>query len=293
MACLTLKDRAAQALALGKGERIDWSAVLPATVVALANYHLFQLFQNPSAGTYPGAALNAAVVTGGSAPSLPSGIINFLDPVAPDRSYFLYGECLPQTAPMLGELILFDLLAYYPGIPANNAAPQALVGAASVLPPRLANGRGVHMMLDTTAALGAVAANDVITYTNNLGVAGRTTPAFAVVPSSPIGRVPHSRYIVPLQDGDDGVQSAQTHDLSAAMGGGTLALTLIKPLVSIPIPANLSTTSGIGVAKWFVDPLDVTEILTGAALSAVFIPSAATASAQLLGHLKNVKLNPN
>jgi hypothetical protein len=286
-----MRDRAAQAMALGKSERIDWAAVLPATVVTLANYHLFQLFLNPAAGTYPGVALNAQIVTGGTTPSLTSGLINFLDPVAPDRSYLSYGECLPQSA-TLGELIIFDLLAYYPGIACNNAAPQALVGAASVLPPRIANGRGVHMMIDTTAALGAAAANNVITYTNRLGVAGRNTPSFAMVPSSPLGRVPHSRYILPLQAGDDGVQSVQTFDLTVAMGGGTVSLCLIKPLASIPVPANFSTTSGVGQMSWFDDPLDINEVLTAAALSAVFIPSAAVASAQLLGHLKNAKFNP-
>lgn len=287
MGCTTLVDLASSALALGKGERLDWAATLPATVVALANYHLFQLFRNPAAGIYPGAALTAAIVTGGTTPSLSSGLLNFLDPVAPDRSYFLYGECLPQSGGLLGELIIFDLLAYYPGI-GTGAAPQALVGAASVLPPRMASGRGVMMMLDVITALAAGAANNVITYTNRLGVAARNTPAFAMVPSSPLGRVPHSRFILPLQAGDDGVQSAQTVDLSAAMGGGTFALTLIKPLISIPVGLN-----GIGARSWFVDPLDITEILTGAALSAIYIPSAAVASALLLGSLKNVKLNPS
>lgn len=291
--CMTLKDKAAAALALGKGERIDWQATLPAVVVALANYHLFQLFQNPAAGTYPGAALTAAVVTGGTTPSLTSGLINFLDPVAPDRSYFLYGECQPLSA-VLGELIIFDLLAYYPQIDANNAAPQVLAGAASVLPARMASGRGVMFMLDTTVLLGAGASNAVITYTNRLAVGGQATPAFALVPNSPLGRVPHSRFILPLQAGDDGVQSAQGIDLTAAMGAGSqVALSLIKPLVSIPVPANFSTTSGIGKASWWVDPLDITEILTGAALSAVFIPSAATANALLQGHLKNVRFNPS
>ena len=290
MACTTLVDKASAALALGKGERLGYTAMLPATVVALANYHLFQLFLNPAAGTYPGAALTAAIVTGGTTPSLASGLLNFLDPVAPDRSYFLYGECLPLS-PTLGELLIFDLLAYYPGI-GTGAAPQALLGAASVLPARIASGRNVMMMLDTTAALAAGASNNVITYTNRLGVAGRVTPAFAMVPSSPIGRVPTSRHILPLQAGDDGVQSAQIVDLTAAMGGGTMSLALINPLMSIPVPANFSVSSGIGQRSWFVDPLDITEILTGAALSAVFVPSAATASAVLAGHLKNVKLNP-
>lgn len=290
--CMTLVDKAAAALALGKGERVDWAATLPATVAALGNYHLFQLFNNPAPGVYSGAALGAQVVTGGTTPSLTSGLLNFLDPAPPDQSYFLYGECLPQSA-TLGELIIFDLLAYYPGINMNNAAAQALTGAASVLPARLANGRGAHFMLDVSSALGAGASNLVLTYTNRLGTAGQVTPAFAMVASSPIGRVPHSRFIMPLAAGDDGVQSAQTFDLSAAMGAGTAALSLIKPLVSIPVPANFSTTSGIGQRSWFVDPLDITQILTGAALSAVFIPSAATANALLLGHLKNVRFNPN
>jgi hypothetical protein len=290
MACGTLRDRAAQALALGKGERLDWTAVLPATVVALANYHLYQLFTNPGAGVYTGAALTAQVVTGGTTPSHASGLLNFLDPTPPDQSYFLYGECLPLSQ-TVGELLIFDLLAYYPLI-GTGAAPQALIGAASVLPPRIASGRGVQMMLDTSAALGAGASNLVITYTNRLGVAGRLTPSFALVPSSPVGRVPHARFILPLQSGDDGVQSAQTADLSAPMGGGTMSLCLIKPLISIPIPANFSALSGVGQRSWWVDPLDITEILTGAALSAVFIPSAAVASAQLVGHLKNVRIDP-
>lgn len=291
--CITLQDKAASALALGKGERVDWTAILPSTVVALANYHLFQLFLNPAAGTYPGVALNAQTVTGGTTPSLTSGLINFLDPTAPDRSYFLYGEALSQSSTMLGEVIIFDLLAYYPGISAATGAPQGLIGGLSDLPSRIASGRGVHMMLDTTVALGALATTCQITYTNRLGTAGRLTPSFNVVASSPVGRVPHARFILPLQAGDDGVQSVQTFDLLATMGAGVISLCLIKPLISIPIPANFSTTSGIGQRSWWVDPLDITEILTGAALSAVFIPSAAVGSAQLIGHLKNVRLNPN
>ena len=293
MSCLTIKDRAAQSLALGKGERQLWTAVLPATVVALANYHLFQLFLNPAAGTYPGVILTAQTVIGGTTPSLTSGLINFLDPAAPERSYFLEGECLPMTSPMLGELLIFDLLAYYPGLVANSLLPQPLIGAASVLPARMASGRGVHMMLDTAVALGAGASNCAITYTNRLGVGGRVTPTFALIPSSPQGRVPTARHILPLQAGDDGVQSVQIYDQTALMGAGTISICLIKPLISIPVPANFSTTSGVGQAYWFNDPLDVTEILTGAALSAIFIPSAATGSAQLGGFLKNVMLNPN
>jgi hypothetical protein len=77
------------------------------------------------------------------------------------------------------------------------------------------------------------------------------------------------------------------------MAAGVYALTLIKPLVSIPVPANFSVSSGVGQAAWFSDPLDVNEVLTGAALSAVFIPSAAVGSAQLLGHLKNARFNPS
>lgn len=291
--CNTMLDLAAAAMALGKTERKDFLATLPATVVALANYCLYQLFSVPSAGAYGGAALGAVTVDGGTTPSITGGLLNFIDPTAPDRSYLSYGECLPQSA-TLGELIIYDLLAYYPGLDFNTGAAQVLTGAASVLPSRVANGKGAMFMLDVTTALGAGAATAVITYTNRSAVGGQTTPALTIVVSSPQGRIPHASYIIPLAAGDDGVQSAQGFDLSGAgMGAGVGALSIIKPLASIPIPANFSTTSGIGQRSWFVDPLEIDEILTEAALSAIFIPSAATASAVIKGHLKNVRFNPS
>jgi hypothetical protein len=290
--CITLKDLAARSLALGKGERIDWSATLPTTVVALANYHLYQLFVQPAAGVYSGAALNAQIVTGGTTPSHTSGLLNFLDPTAPEQSYFLHGEAWPYAS-ILGELLFMDLLAYYPGLNMNTPVAQALVGAASVIPSRITSGRGVLMMVDVTTLLGAGASNLVVTYTNRIGTAGRTTPSTAMVPSSPVGRISHQRWFLPLQSGDDGVQSAQTFDLTAGMGAGNAALSLVKPLVSIPIVSNWDSVVGMGIARWFEDPLDITQILTGAAITAVFIPSAAVASASLAGFLKNVRFNPN
>jgi hypothetical protein len=232
--------------------------------------------------------LTGVTVTGGTTPSLASGLLNFLDPIAPAQGYFVYGEILPQVA-SLGELILCDLLAYYPGISGANAALQPLVGAASVLPARLASGLGVHLLIDVTTTLGAGAATVVVGYTNRNGTAGQLTQTTTMIPSSVVGRVPTSRFLMPLQAGDDGVQSAQSFDLSASMAGGVMSLALIKPLVSIPI----GTLGTPGTRSWLVDPIDVTRILTGAALTAIFIPSAAFANLPLLGNLKNVKVNPN
>jgi hypothetical protein len=136
-------------------------------------------------------------------------------------------------------IMLVDLLVSAAGIDANTAGPQIIDTTALT---RYTDGVGVMATLEVTTALGGVAANCTVSYTNQAGLSGRSTVNTAMVTNcitcrlQPGGAMPAMR----LAAGDTGMRSVQTLTFSAAMGAGACALHLYRPLVLIP--TILSTT---------------------------------------------------
>lgn len=135
-------------------------------------------------------------------------------------------------------VLLADVVQAAGNINANSNTTQ-LVSTTQNL--RWTGGSGLMMTLEITGALGATAANVTLSYVNQAGSAG-TTAAIAMTTSGIAGR------LQPVQDGpairlatgDYGVRSIATAIFSAAMGGGTLAALIYKPLLLVP---TLATTS--------------------------------------------------
>lgn len=276
----------------GKYQRREWAKDLSATAtVALSGYHTFGAAGQPGVGSYTGgAALAAQQITGGSSPSITGGYFNFSDPSGSDQSFLTYGQANSFTAASGGQLILCDLLVLYQGFNANINTAQNTTGSAagtSIIPSR-EDGTSLIMFLDVQVALGATPSNVTVTYTRKDLTSGRATPAQAMTVSAAAIRIPHAQYFLALQNGDIDVVSVQTVQLSAAMGAGTFALWLARPLASIAI----NTVNTPGEARFLAGDARNVRIKTGAALSWIFIPSAANANWKIGGSMETGQWDP-
>lgn len=243
--------------------------------------HSFQTATKPAAGSYSGTALTRTQVTGGSSPSHTGGLILVADPSGSNQQYLTDGSIKNLVASGRGRLWLLDLLVYYPGIDGNVNTLQTMLSSAAgsdQRPSRGQSNRNTIAFFDVTTALGAGAANVTVGYTNQSSASGKSSGAFALTPSSVVGRVPHATLAMPLQSGDEGVASIQTVQLSAAMGAGSaLALCLANVLGFMDITEDLVCREKDFAAK----PWALTQIPTGAALTYLWEPISATASQRL------------
>jgi hypothetical protein len=289
----TFKERALQALLSGGRLEKTWSKDLPAASVTVGQMnHLFQYAGLPSAGTYPGVAKTATVVTGGDSPSMTSGIITLQAPLSNEQAILSYMDALSVVSTQAGVLLVGDLLAYYPGFDANSALSQATLGTPTtgdtIYTRAYTDYEGVLIFADVTVALGAGAANLSVVYTDQDGLTG-TTVSTAMLVSSPQGKIPYvytgNSPFLRLASGDRGVKSIQSCQLSAGMGvGGTFALCLFKPLLTIPVVQNSSATHNFGMWEGFTN-LEAILLGTNPALSMIWVPSA-TAVGTLTGMVK-------
>jgi hypothetical protein len=149
---------------------------------------------------------------------------------------------------------------------------------------RYPNGAGLRAYFSTEVAPTAGGPNlTTFTYTNQSGTTGKTlgvTVGFAATPVT--GMIPHSgnaatRYapFLPLAVGDYGIRDFENFTLSggtAYTGTGQLVLHLVKPLWSIPVPAN-----GIYSERDFVNQLpSLPKIPDGACLKFLVFQTGAT-----------------
>jgi hypothetical protein len=180
-------------------------------------------------------------------------------------------------------LHLVDLLLYYPGINLNSNALQNLVNGSGLT--RYTGGKGVRAFFEATVASGATAHNVAMTYTDDAGNAGNALPGtVAGVASSPAGSIIHSGTaanntgpFLPLAQGDGGVRSVQSVQLSAASGAGTGALVLCKPLAKIPLIA-----ANVAVERNQVLDLMGPEIIQDGACLAILVTAGAATAANSL-----------
>ncbi len=136
------------------------------------------------------------------------------------------------------RMMLCDYLLYYPFVDTDAVGEQQdMVQTVSL--PRYTDGKGVMMMAVAQSAASTVG-TFTVSYTNQDGVAGRTsavtyTKAVAgggALVSSTTNVVAGSQPFIQLQAGDSGVRSVESVTFSAA-GGGLMAIVLVKPLMHI------------------------------------------------------------
>lgn len=191
---------------------------------------------NPPANFYASSPLEAAHVEAIRGIHVPN--------VAPARQFvksltvMSAASSATATSNQNQRLLLCDYLLYYPFIDTDAIGEQQdMVQTVSL--PRYTDGKGVMMMAVAQSAASTVG-TFTVSYTNQDGVAGRTsaityTKAVAgggTIVSSTTNAASGSQPFIQLQAGDSGVRSVESVTFSAA-GGGLLAIVLVKPLMHI------------------------------------------------------------
>lgn len=203
--------------AMAAGQDIAWFKSAARTTVAGFWFSLFELAGNPGAGVLAGTSTTAGVVPDDTTAGFPpinsfgaglTGYISGLD----------YGSSVAS------RFRLFDCL-WKGGAYAFNAA--VALSAQPSYSARIPGGdyKGTQIWLETVTAFTGNQ-SIAITYTNQDGVAGRTTGTVATGVAPTLGRL----FQMPLQAGDTGVQKIESVT-STVSTVGTFNVLVLRPLL--------------------------------------------------------------
>lgn len=259
-------------------------------VAALATSQDQKLFF-PSATNAAGGfiSLNRAVVTSFGQSAIPAvassggtiptesllGYPTFNNPSAPALSYVGRIGSVLATA---GTVHVYDSLWSCSGFNGTLTTAQAVTSMPALTRPD-ANGEGAEIWIQCYTATGATASNITVQYTNQSGVASRSTVSTAMIVSMPANRM----FQVPLQSGDTGVRSIQSVTLSASTAtAGNFGVTLMRRICSfggaVPNVPNPSDFAALGLP----------EVLNDAALTFVH-QATTTSSGVIMGQLSLIQ----
>lgn len=215
------------------------------------------------------------------------------------KSLLNYG-LMTTAATGIGQFLLVDILGGYPYIDANSSSAQTCSNTNTL--PRYTDGKGVRAYMvsggtgyvasTTPTTVGAGAHNVAMTYTNASGVGSRQMPNTVAGTASAIqGHITHAGtaanqyFPLPMANGDAGVRSIQSIQLSAGTGtaGTYYHMILYRELGTLPVPA-----ANAYFERECLNAMPSLErVVDGAVLGLIFIPAAATAASTIfLGHVE-------
>jgi hypothetical protein len=211
----------------GAGYTFELCKPIAATATVPIPVTWFYLAGQPGAAAAPSPGMSGAALTSYA------GQVPFNNPVS-GNTYLMNMRAGSNGT---GTIVVADRLWHNSGIDVTNTGSQTVNSAA--WPARDANGstngEGVFIALEVVTATGAGTPTITVGYTNSDGTAGRTgTNIVSTVASSGSGYF----YYISLQDGDKGVRSVQTVQLSATWTSGTVSLVAFRPMVKLPVLAR-------------------------------------------------------
>ena len=237
---------------------------------------------SPIADAYAGTSLTYVATNDASG----SAIYHGGDVSTATKHFLNAGASIFAAAGAPWVLMCVDQVGYIPvtgtdvtGTTSRTVTMTALDGSA-----RYPNGEGLRAYISCEVAATAGGPNmTVFTYTNQAGTTGRTCPVTVSCAATPVaGQIIHTgnaanRYgpFIPLASGDTGIRDIENFTLTggtAYTGSGQMVIHLVKPLFSIPIPAN-----GIHSMTDFVNQLpSLPRIRDGAFLKFLLFQTGAT-----------------
>lgn len=235
-----------------------------ATLVAGRPASLWSLGGSPGAGSF-NTTLNG--VTLSSSSSMVAGQIPHVDPGSGNA----YLARLTGAATQAGVLLLLDRLWHNGGytITSTSAQNSTTPSWPSRSADGTANGDGVLLACEISAATGAGTPTITCAYTNQAGTGTRSaTNVQATVASSAIG----ATYFIGLQAGDTGVRSLQSVTLSATWTSGTMNMVAYRLLAALEIPIA-GVTNAIDMVTG-----GMPRLYNGVVPWLVFLPNTTTAS---------------
>lgn len=185
--------------------------------------------------------------------------------------------------------ILCDYLLYYPFIDEGTTDPQPLTNSVSL--PRWTDGKGVKIMAVSVAGrTGGQTFN--ISYTNQDGVAGRTTQTVIQNSATAIGTIVTSDKatngaagpFIPLQRGDTGVRSIESVQMISGPDVGLFTLVLVKPLITSQILEQTAPTE----EALLIEKASLPEIKDDAYLNWLCMPNGSLSGVSLFGMIETI-----
>lgn len=290
----TFSERLNQAITSGGKYETFWQKTFSAITLGRM-YHTFLAAGVPAAGVYPGVAKTATALAGGATPTVAGGYISTPDPLTTEQALAYFIDALSSGTNVNGTLIIGDLLATYQGFDGNTAASQATLGTPTTgdnILTRYTNAEGVLIFADVQTALGATSRALSVVYTDQGGATG-TTDSRTTIASVGANTLPWVYDglgpFFQLAAGDRGVKSIQSCALAVGgTGGGTFALNLFKPLITINVAGIQSSNNNYGRWDGFCD-LDAVLLQGSPALSMIWVPAASVAGT-LSGTYKKINM---
>lgn len=183
---------------------------------------------------YPGAGATPPAYTAGSGYTCSrttQGAIPFDNPVSGETRLMR----LSAVGATAGMLTVYDRLWTCSGL-TTAAAATLPITTPGTIPSRDANGAalgdGVELWGEVYTAPGAVGATWTVSYTNQAGTPGRTATYTHPANAESVGQM----FPFTLQAGDTGVRAVASFTTSISSGtAGSIGLTLLRPIASIPI----------------------------------------------------------
>lgn len=204
----------------------------------------WRIQNNSTASVAPGAAVACNNTTAGALlqnPRLPGALTNQLW-----LAEFEYGFGAVTSGGTAGNGLrslgmLIDRLCHMSGLSGTSTSAQT-VNSATL--PRYTSGDGVMMAFEVYVNLGNTGTTATVSYTNQAGTSGRTSQPI-LVSGGAQQRDIDSFVVIPLQDGDTGVQSVQSITLAAStLTAGNFGITLFKPLAFMPMDTAAQVDRG-------------------------------------------------
>jgi hypothetical protein len=234
---------------------------------------------NPVPNYYANTPLVAAVLEGNE------GLFHGSD-VAPATKHLRETLILSSSATGLPlVLLLCDYLLYYPFIDQGDTDPQVMDNTVTL--PRYSDGAGVQIM---PILVGAQTGDQsfTVSYTNQDGVAGRTTPVCicntatfngAIVSSQTANALARGPFLA-LQGTDTGVRSIESVTMLGA-DVGLMTFVLIKPLTTFILREQTAPVE----VNYVTDRPGIPEFKDGAYLNLLCCPQGSLSGVSLHGIL--------
>lgn len=161
-----------------------------------------------------------------------------------------------------GTYMLVDRLVGQSGFVANINTTQTTNCPTAALT-RYTSGEGVFAFITIWTQVGATATTFTVSYTNQAGTSGRTSPAQTI---GGTGYRESVRAIaLPMQEGDTGIRSIESLTIAGTTGTGSqFGVTLVKPLLLLNVTDQTNTESADFLSKNMFGGLP--EIIDGSCL---------------------------
>lgn len=182
------------------------------------------------------------------------------------REKWLLGNGLICTAP--GALLIYDRLLHNSGLSGTVTAAQTVGGTLT----RNTGGIGNQIWIEIYTAIGTTGTTITASYTNEAGVSGRTTKPVAIGATG--NREGERLLMLPLQDGDTGVQAVASVTLAAStLTAGNFGVTVAKP-----IGLGIAPAAGTGFWRDYLSGLPgLPKIDNAACIAMAFMANSTTA----------------